>query len=80
MMKQYQIAELMIQMDPKHEPLLSRCIPYETKNSLPTLADITTTEETYRWFEKQYQTDDRGLIEYMATGAAFYEMLISHSG
>ncbi len=79
-MKQYEVAELVVQMEPAHQPLLSRSIPYETESPLPALADLTTTEETYLWFEKQYQTFDRGLIEYMATGAAFYEMLISHSG
>lgn len=79
-MNQYWIAELAIQMAPKYEPLLSRSVPYLAKGNMDCLADITTTEESYRWLEKKYNTDDRPLIEYMATGAEFYELLLSHSG
>ncbi len=79
-MNRYLIAELFIQMEPKYEPLLSRSAPYLSNKSADCIADITTTEESYRWFEKKYNTNDRALIEYMATGAEFYEMLLNHSG
>ena len=65
MMDQYFIAELGIQMTPKYEPLLSRSIPYRSKLAVDCLADITTTEESYQWFEKKYKTN---LMNVMGSG------------
>ena len=67
-------------MDPKHEPLLSRSVPYIAEQSERIDADANISEETFARYRARYPEADDALIEYMVTGSLFYHALIHHDG
>ncbi len=80
MKAKYKVAELVFEMEPRYAPLLPQSKEYLYTGEEASLGDITITEEIYQSYEKRYPGAERPLIEYMATGALFYENLISRSG
>ncbi len=76
----YKIAELFVQMNPEHEPLLSQSKPYLSSESADRNCVITVSPETYASYKRRFPDATDSLIEYMETGSVFYRTLLSHSG
>lgn len=80
MTETYKIAELFVEMAPKHEPLISRSRAYAVSREDHTDARLTLSEETYQRYRNAYPDATDSLIEYMVTGSQFYRSLILHNG
>ena len=80
MIKNYKIAELTVRMDPEYPTLFSQSRPYLCDDTSSPICDIFMTPKIYEQMEKKYPYADRELIEYMVTGADFYNTLITHTG
>lgn len=80
MTETYKIAELFVEMAPKHEPLISRSRAYAVSRVDHTDACLTLSEEIYQRYRKAYPDATDSLIEYMVTGSQFYRSLILHNG
>ena len=80
MTKTYRIAELLVEMEPKHEPLLTRSKTYATPSAGQTDTTLALTEEIYQRYRNRYTDAADSLIEYMVTGSQFYHSLIHHGG
>jgi len=80
MKTKYEIAELVVEMEPRYTPLQPQAEAYRTETKQDALHFITVEEERYRWYAERYQTSDFGLIEYMDTGSTFYNLLLDHDG
>ncbi len=80
MIQTFKIAELFVEMEPAHQPLISRSKAYAVPGSERIDANLTLTEETYARYRARYPDADDSLIEYMVTGSVFYHNLIHHNG
>lgn len=80
MKNRYQIAELIFEMDPKFEPLISRSEKYLYHGKKAPLCTIELTEKGLQVYREKYPNASDGLIEYMITGSLFYRALLSESG
>ena len=80
MMETFKIAELFVEMEPTHEPLVSRSRAYTVPRTDRTDASLVLSEETYQRYRNAYPDAADSLIEYMVTGSLFYRSLIHHSG
>ncbi len=79
-MKHYTIAELSVQMDPQHAPLLPRAIPYLSEGDGSSDCVLAVSEETVQYYLNLYPGVTRDVIEYMVIGSQFYSHLIERSG
>ncbi len=79
-MEKYNIAELIIGLEPKYEPLLSQVIPYKIKTNKKIDCNACLSDAVYASYHNRYPNADDALIEYMATGSRFYRTLLDHSG
>ncbi len=80
MSNSFRIAELNVTMTPKHEPLISRSVPYAVSDVKSVDADLDISEERFQEFRDAYPDSNDALIEYMFTGSNFYKTLIRHNG
>ena len=80
MKETFKIAELFVEMEPMHEPLVSRSKAYVIPQAERTDTRIELSEETYQKYRNAYPDADDSLIEYMVTGSQFYHSLIHHRG
>lgn len=76
----YQIAELVFEIHPRFEPLISHLKKYCYEGDTPPIATIELTDRGLEAYRKEYPKASDGLIEYMITGSLFYRTLLSHSG
>ena len=79
-MKNYKIADLVVQMKAEHLPLVPQSVAYEYNGTESPLFDIVTTPEIYQSYKNRYPEADDALIEYMHSGAVFYTNLIEQNG
>jgi hypothetical protein len=80
MKRKYKIAELVFEMDPKFEPLISRSKKYLYDGEEAPLRCIELTENGLSVYREKYKNANDGLIEYMITGSLFYRELLTQSG
>jgi len=79
-MRKFKVAELVIEMNPKHAPLLPQSLAYEYFGHKMPEHRIDLSEKDQILLKNRFPDCDDALLEYMATGSMFYSALIGHSG
>ncbi len=79
-MNKYKIADLTVTMSPMHSPLLPQSETYLWHGEEEPVCHIALTERAKAWYAEHYHTNDESLMEYMETGAIFYQKLLEHQG
>jgi len=77
----FQIAGLMVSMNPKYEPLKTQAIPYliEYQSSFVDCS-IPQGEEVIKRYQNKHPELTTGESEYLLYGAYFYDSLLDHQG
>ncbi len=79
-MKKYKIADLVVSMDPKFQPLLPQSEAYIYCGNEKSYCEILTPPEVVDSYRARFPDAEESLIEYMHTGAVFYTNLIHQGG
>ncbi len=80
MKTKYRIAEIFVEMEAKHAPLIPRSEKYRYDGPVIPECDLSLSDKAWVAYREHYPEASDALIEYMITGSHFYRTLISHSG
>ena len=76
----FQIADLIVKMDPQSDPLLENSVAYQLYDHISVDIDIAVTDEMREKLQTQHPDIPLGAMEYLYTGAWFYHKLLSFQG
>lgn len=77
----YRIADLIVQMDPEHDPLKSQAIPYLYEGEYVKIdCIIPKGENAIKRYNDKHPELTVGEAEYLLYGAYFYDTLLMHEG
>lgn len=79
-MPKYKIADLIVQMEPQSEMLLSRGKPYEVSDDSSPDIVINLEERKIKYYLDKYPQMNQNEWEYMLYGSSFYNELTAHDG
>ncbi len=79
-MDRYRIAELIVDLTAKYEPLRSQAKAYRYEGSEKAIADISISDSYLQQLRRNHPEGQDPLFEYLGTGSNFYTLLLSFQG
>lgn len=79
-MKKYKICDLIVEMDPKYEPLKTQIKPYLIETESEIDFRIPDIEQKVKEFYEKSELPNIGSAEYLMYGTYFYTRLIMYEG
>lgn len=76
----YKIADIIVEMEVKYEPLCSQIKAYEIKEYDEIEIRLSITEDEYQRFSEVYPNFSKGDAEYLIYGSKFYSCLVKKNG
>ena len=76
----FQIADLIVKIDPQSEPLLENSVAYGLDTDAAVDVDIVLTDDMRTRLVAQHPEVPSNVMEYLYTGAWFYHKLLSFQG
>ena len=76
----YKIADIIVEMEVKYEPLSSQIKAYEIKEYDEVDVKLNVTEDEFQKFSTVYPNFSKGDAEYLIYGSKFYSCLVKKNG